>query len=306
MGLSLTTRAQILSGDAPIFDNVAAASTAQPQERGPEDDRKADPVAAWTVGVVVLGLVALAAGLVFALRKHRVDRASTGNSVVVVDSSGQPRPLHSTIEQQLADYEVYAVPMESDRVLTTSARQSLATGTVVEQPGGVYLVPVANNPGYAGRGGCRVPVAINPVYSGAANQPSTTTGGTPLAAPAYRVLGEVQYGRSDFTAPSVPYDVLGTRTSAGNGGADDGYLVVASSGDGSDGSETTTYAVPQGSSPPGDAALHTVPAYRALGKAQHGRSDFTAPSVPYDVLGTRERRKRKCGRRPSRDCGDNK
>ena len=45
---------------------------------------------------------------------------------------------------------------------------------------------------------------------------------------------------------------------------------------------TTTHAVPQGSSPPGDAALHTVPAYRALGKAQYGRSDFTAPNLPYD------------------------
>ena len=38
----------------------------------------------------------------------------------------------------------------------------------------------------------------------------------------------------------------------------------------------------EGSSPPGDAALHTVSAYRALGNTQYGRSDFTAPSVPYD------------------------
>ena len=148
--------------------------------------------------------------------------------MVVVDSGGQPRPLHSTIEQQLANYEVYAVPMESNRVLTTSARQSLATGTP--------------------------------------------------AAPAYRALGKAQYGRSDFTAPSVSYNQLGTRTSAGNGGAGDGYLVIATGGDGS---ETTTYAVPS-CAPPGAAALHTVPAYRALGKARYGRSDFTAPSVPYD------------------------
>ena len=117
------------------------------------------------VCVVALGLMTMAAaGLVFARRKHRVDRASTGNSVVVVDSSGQPCPLHSTIEQQLANHEVFAVPMESNRMLTTSARQSLATGT--------------------------------------------------LAAPVYRAIGEVRYGCSDFTAPSVPYDVLARSTPA--------------------------------------------------------------------------------------------
>ena len=83
----------------------------------------------WTIFEFCLGLQAYISAVVPA---GIINRALAGNSMTVVDNSGQPLPLYDTVEQQsnleLEDTKVYAVPLEQFQVprLSSSSQSAIA------------------------------------------------------------------------------------------------------------------------------------------------------------------------------------
>lgn len=159
-----------------------------------------------------------------------INRPLAGNSMTVVDNSGQPLPLYDTVEQQsnfelfffkLEDTKVYAVPFPSSQSAIARPRHAEPDPEAAVQP--VYHVTANSD--------------YHPEYHRAI--PGTSDSD---ATPVYRVLGKPRYGRSDhvhLAATSISYDRLqtGDARTAGDGG----YLTIMS---GVDVPEMATDAVP--------------------------------------------------------------
>jgi len=96
----------------------------------------------WTIFEFCLGLQAYISAVVPA---GIINRALAGNSMTVVDNSGQPLPLYDTVEQQSNfeledDTKVYAVPFPSSQSAIARPRHAEPDPEAAVQP--VYHVTV--------------------------------------------------------------------------------------------------------------------------------------------------------------------